>query len=142
MDGPYITTENVIATYKLYIPASYNIPIYDDYPSDSDIVRFGLYVSDVHTVQRVPYQLAVQQCGSIYHATDQFKVTYVSYQDDPHNVQVNNIISDIVRYVDPLTGKQLMDGYFNRHFDQVLTYGPNREKHDWTFHMVRLEFQT
>jgi len=43
----------------------------------------------------------------------------------------------------PSDSVQLMDGYFERDFNQVRTYGPTQaEKHTWTFRMLRMEFNT
>jgi hypothetical protein len=99
-------------------------------------------VSDVHTVSRNPHQLAIQYCGAIYHAYDEFGVTYISYQDDPYNVAINAIIANLVTAIKD-DGEQLMSGYFERNFDQVRTYGPTQaEKHTWTFSLTRLEFNT
>lgn len=131
---PLITTTQIIKALQVSIPKLWNIPIYDDFPSDSDVVRFGVYVSDVHTVERNPYQLGVTAGGAIYTAIDQFGVTYVSFQDDPYNVQVNAIIANLVYAA-------IMEGYHERDFSQELFYGMQAEKHTWTFQLKRLEFQ-
>lgn len=141
LNAPLITTVDVIDALRLTIPNSWNIPIYDEFPSDSDVVRYGVYVSDVHTVERSVNQLAVNYCGYIYNAVDQFNVTYISFQDDPYNVPLNAIIANLV--TDEVAGVQLMDGYFQRTFTQDLTYGPTQaERHTWTFQMTRMEFNT
>ena len=142
LNAPTVNTQQIIDVLKRDIPKQWNIPIYDDFPSDSEVVRYGIYVSDVHTVSRNPHQLAVQYCGAIYHAFDEFNITYISYQDDPYNLQVNAIIANLVTAVKD-DGVQLMDGYFERDFDQVRSYGPTQaEKHTWTFSLVRMEFNT
>jgi hypothetical protein len=142
LNAPTVTVNQIIDVLKRDIPKAWNIPIYDDFPSDSDVVRYGIYVSDVHTVSRNPHQLAIQYCGAIYHAIDEFGVTYISYQDDPYNVAVNAIIGNLVTAVKN-DGVQLMDGYFERNFDQVRSFGPTQaEKHTWTFSLTRLEFNT
>jgi hypothetical protein len=142
LNAPTINTQQIIDVLKRDIPKKWNIPIYDDFPSNSEVVRYGIYVSDVHTVSRNPHQLAVQYCGAIYHAFDEFNVTYISYQDDPYNLQVNAIIGNLVTAVKD-DGVQLMDGYFERDFDQVRSYGPTQaEKHTWTFSLLRMEFNT
>jgi hypothetical protein len=142
LNAPTVTVTQIIDVLRRDIPKAWNIPIYDDFPSDSDVVRYGIYVSDVHTVSRNPHQLAIQYCGAIYHAYDEFGVTYISYQDDPYNTAVNAIIGNLVTAVKD-DGVQLMDGYFERDFDQVRTYGPTQaEKHTWTFRMLRMEFNT
>ncbi len=142
LNEPTVNQEEISVVLRRDIPKAWNIPIYDDFPSDSEVVRYGIYVSDVHTISRNPHQLAVQYCGAIYHAIDEFGVTYISYQDDPYNVAVNAIIANLVTAIKD-DGKQLMDGYFERNFDQVRSYGPTQaEKHTWTFRLLRLEFNT
>ena len=70
LNAPLLTTTDLTAALRLTIPTSWNIPVYDDYPSDLDIVRFGVYVSDIHTVDRNPYKLGVTYGGDIYNADD------------------------------------------------------------------------
>ena len=142
LNAPTVNTQQIIDVLKRDIPKQWNIPIYDDFPSDSEVVRYGIYVSDVHTVSRNPHQLGIQYCGAIYHAVDEFGITYISYQDDPYNTAVNAIIANLVTSVKD-DGEQLMDGYFERNFEQVRSYGPTQaEKHTWTFSLTRLEFNT
>lgn len=141
-NAPTVNQQQIIDVLKRDVPKAWNIPIYEDFPSDNEKVRYGIYVSDVHTDHRNPHQLAVQYCGTIYHAYDEFMVTYISYQEDPYNIQVNAIIANLVVAVKD-DGQQLFDGYFQRDFDQVRTYGPTQaEKHVWTFSLLRLEFNT
>ena len=89
LNAPLITTKEIIDVLRLTIPSKWNVPIYDDFPSDSDVVRYGVYVSDVHTVERSVNQLAITYCGYIYNAVDQFSVTYISFQDDPYNIPID-----------------------------------------------------
>jgi hypothetical protein len=142
LNEPTVTETQISDVLKRDIPTAWNIPIYSDFPSDSEKVRYGIYVSDVHTVSRNPHQLGIQYCGAIYHAIDEFNVTYISYQDDPYNTAINAIIANLVVAIKD-DGEQLMNGYFERNFDQVRTYGPTQaEKHTWTFSLTRLEFNT
>ena len=142
LNAPTVNTTQIIDVLKRDIPRTWNVPIYDDFPSEDEKVRYGIYVSDVHTNSRNPHQLAIQYCGAIYHAFDVFDVTYISYQDDPYNLDVNAIIANLVVALKD-DGEQLMEGYFERNFNQVRTYGPTQaEKHVWTFELTRLEFNT
>jgi hypothetical protein len=142
LNAPLVTDQQIYDVLMRDIPREWNIPIYLDFPSNSDKVRYGIYVSDVHTVSRNPHQLGIQYCASIYHAFDEFGVTYISYQEDPYNVQVNAIVANLVTAIKD-DGVQLFDGYFERDFDQVRSYGPTQaEKHSWTFRLLRLEFNT
>jgi hypothetical protein len=142
LNAPTVNTTQIIDVLKRDIPRAWSVPIYDDFPSQDEKVRYGIYVSDVHTNSRNPHQLAIQYCGAIYHAFDVFDVTYISYQDDPYNLDVNAIIANLVTALKD-DGQQLMEGYFERNFNQVRTYGPTQaEKHVWTFELTRLEFNT
>lgn len=142
LNEPYVNGTQIINVLKRDIPKAWNIPVYDDYPSEADVVRYGVYVSDVHLDERNPHQLAVQYCGAIYHAYDVFNITYISYQDDPYNTAINAIIANLVTALKD-DGQQLFDGYFERDFSQVRTYGPTQaERHTWTFRLLRMEFNT
>lgn len=139
---PYVYESEIIAVLRRDIPRQWNIPIYDDFPSDNEVVRYGVYVSDVHLDERNPHQLGIQYCASIYHAYDTFNIAYISYQDDPYNRAINAIIGNLVTAVKD-DGEQLFNGYFERDFNQVRTYGPtSSEKHVWTFRLLRMEFNT
>lgn len=142
LNEPFVTGTDIVNVLKRDIPKAWNIPVYDDFPSEADVVRYGVYVSDVHLDERNPHQLGVQYCATIYHAYDVFNVTYISYQDDPYNIAVNAIIANLVTALKD-NGQQLFDGYFERDFDQVRTYGPTQaERHTWTFRLLRMEFNT
>jgi hypothetical protein len=142
LNQPYVNGTQIVNVLKRDIPKAWNIPVYDDYPSEADVVRYGVYVSDVHLDERNPHQLAVQYCGAIYHAYDVFNITYISYQDDPYNNAINDIIANLVVALKD-NGEQLFDGYFERDFSQVRTYGPTQaERHTWTFRLLRMEFNT
>jgi hypothetical protein len=142
LNAPTVNTQQIIEVLQRDIPRAWSVPIYDDFPSNDEKVRYGIYVSDVHTNSRNPHQLGIQYCGAIYHAFDVFDVTYISYQDDPYNLDVNAIIANLVIALKD-DGQQLMEGYFERNFNQVRTYGPTQaEKHVWTFELTRLEFNT
>ena len=141
-NAPLVNEQQIIDVIKRDVPKQWKIPVYADFPSSSEKVRYGIYVSDVHTNHRTPHQLAIQYCGTIYHAFDEFTITYISYQDDPYNIQVNAIIANLVTALKD-DGVQLFDGYFQRVFNQERTYGPTQaEKHTWTFELLRLEFNT
>ena len=142
LNSPTVTQNEIFEVVRRDIPTAWNVPIFEDFPSNSEVVRYGVYISDVHTVERNPNQLGIQFCGAIYNASDEFNITYVSYQDDPYNVAVNSIIGNLVTAIKD-DGMQLMDGYFQRDFNQVRTFGPTQaEKHTWTFRMLRMEFNT
>lgn len=139
---PFTTRQQILDVLRRDIPNNVDVPIYDEYPSDSSKVRYGLYVTAPDVVSRSVYQLAVQYCGSIYEAVDEFDVLFVSYQEDPYATTINTIVSNLVTSVKD-DGNQLFDGYFTRTFDQAFEYGPTRaETYTWTFSLTRLDFNT
>ena len=132
---PLINREQVIATLLATIPKTNpRIEVSGIYPSDDAIVSYGLYVSDVSTVDKTPYQLGVQHCGSIYTVTDEVQVLYVSYQDDKHVPAITNSIQNLS------SNLTLMNGYHEMDFTQDVVLGNNSEKRTYTFSLKRLEF--
>lgn len=141
-NNQYITQGEIIDALKLQIKQlKLTVPVYDEFPSDSNIVRYGLYVSDLFVGDRSPYQLALNLGGNIYIAIDEFTVTYVSFQKDPNRALIRKLVDDLVTYEDPKTELEMMNGYFERDYVQSLDYGPQLQKYTWTFRLKRLEFQ-
>lgn len=141
LNRPLITTEDIVEALKHSIPADWNVPIYDEFPSDVSKVRFGVYVDSISTVSRTVNQLGVQYCGAYYNAEDEFNIIYVSFQQDPYQDEVGDIINNLVTY--KVGDIPLMDGYFSRTFTQSTDYGPTRaEINTWVFTLTRLEFNT
>lgn len=141
LNKPLTNTSEIIAALRLSIPNEWNVPIYDEFPSDESKVRYGLYVSTLHTSGRTVNQLGVQYCGAYYNAEDTFDVIYVSYQQDPYEQDIVAIVSNLVSY--EIDGAQLFDGYFSRTYTLESTFGPTRaEIFTWNFSLTRLEFNT
>jgi len=141
LNSPLVSQQEIIDALRLTVPSDWNIPIYDEFPSDISAVRFGLYVSNVINSERNVNQLGVQYCGAIYNAVDTVTINYVSFQQDPYEAQVCNVVGDLV--TDDIDGVQLMNGYFQRTYNHELTYGPTRAAiHTWTFSLTRLNFNT
>ena len=142
-NDPYITGEQVYTMLKKYIPKSWSVPIFSntDYASDTDIVRYGIYVSDIVTTNRVPNQLGVTTGSSIYNATDTFYIAYISFQQDPNLIRVRDMVNNLVTDNYPGTDVPFMNGYFQRNYAEELNYGTQRQRYTWTFELTRLEFQ-
>jgi len=141
LNAPTVSQIEIIEALKLEVPKSWNVPVYDEFPSDVAQVRYGLYVSNLWTDARTVNQLGIQYCGAIYNANDTFTVNYVSFQNDPHENDVANIVNNLVTL--QVDGVALFDGYFERTLDHNLEYGPTRAAiHTWTFSLTRLEFNT
>jgi hypothetical protein len=142
LTGPFVTREQILEVLRRDIVNVVDVPIYDEFPSDSSKVRYGLYVAAPDTVSRSVNQLAVQYCGYIYEEVDEFDVLFVSYQQDPLAPTVNAIVRNILTSVKD-NGEQLFDGYFSRTFNQTFEYGPTRaEIYTWIFSLTRLDFNT
>jgi hypothetical protein len=138
---PYITQQEIIDALRVTIPNQWNIPIYDEFPSEVEKVRFGLYVGKVYTINRTVNSLGVTYCGSIYNADDTFQVNYVSFQQDPYEVDVCNIVNNLTTL--QIDNVPLFDGYFSNLFDTNLTYGPTRAAiYTWNFRLTRMDFNT
>ena len=142
LTGPFTTRQQILEVLQRDITNVVDVPIYDEYPSDTSKVRYGLYVSAPDTINRTVNQLAVQYAGYIYEEVDEFDVLFVSYQQDPLAVAVNAVVRNILTSVKD-DGTQLFDGYFSRTFDQTFEYGPTRaEIYTWIFSLTRLDFNT
>lgn len=134
---PLITKSSVINALTRTIPTvTPRIEISDEFPSDDAIIRYGVFVDDVSTTDKTPYQLGVQYGGSIYTVTDTFAVLYVGIQND---INSDNICNAIQNLSSNLT---LMNGYHEMSFTQDMTIGNRSEKRTYTFTLKRLEFLT
>ena len=142
-NDPYITSKEVYIMLKSYIPKEWDVPVFSntDWASDTDIVRYGIYVSDIVTTNRVPNQLGVTTGSNIYNATDEFYIAYVSFQQDPNLGRVRDMVNNLVTDYYPGTDVPFLNGYFERDYQEVLNYGTQRERYTWTFKLTRLEFQ-
>jgi len=110
------------------------IEVSANYPSDDATVAYGLYVDDVTTNSRTINQLAIQKCGSMYDAVDQFNILYISFQNDPQSLAIQDAIEDLAANVN------FFDGYTSVEFDREVTIGNKSEIHTYTFDLTRLEF--
>ena len=59
------------------------IEVSANYPSEDSTIAYGLYVDDVTENSRTVNQLAIQNCGTMYDAVDEFNILYISFQNDP-----------------------------------------------------------
>lgn len=132
---PLITKANIIDYIKEV--ADTLVPIVEVsgiYPSADDIVPYGVYVDDVSTISREVYQLGTQPCGSIYTMTDQFQILFVSIQDDPKWIFIEERIQDMS------ADSAFFNGYFEVTFTQDVVIGNRSEKRTYTFDLKRLNF--
>lgn len=132
---PLITKPQIIAYIKQI--ADNLVPIVevsDIYPSADDIVAYGIYVDDVSTISREVNQLGVTKCGSVYTMTDQFTILFVSYQNDPKWIFLEERIQDMS------ADSAFFDGYYEVTFTQDVVIGNRSEKRTYTFNLKRLNF--
>lgn len=135
MAQPLVNKADIVAYLRAV--ARVQTPIIEvagNYPSDEDTVAYGLYVDDVTTNSRTVNQLAIQYCGSMYDAVDQFNILYISFQNDPQSVAIQTAIEDLAANVN------FFDGYKSVEFDREVTIGNKSEIHTYTFDLSRIEF--
>jgi len=132
---PLITKQNIIDYIK--VVTDNLVPIVEVsgiYPATDDIVPYGIYIDDVSTVSREVNQLGVNSCGSIYTMTDQFMILFVSIQDDPKWIFVEERIQNMS------ADSSFFDGYFEVTFTQSIVIGNRSEKRTYIFNLRRLNF--
>ena len=135
MSRPLVDKAQVVAylraVAKLQTPI---IEVSATYPSEDDNIAYGLYVDDVTNNARTVNQLAIQYCGSMYNADDQFNILYISFQNDPQSIVIQDAIEDLAGNVN------FFDGYTSVEMSRDVTIGNRSEIHTYTFDLSRLEF--
>ncbi len=78
-DTTYFIDKDRVIAYLRLIAEREELPIevLSEYPSVDDRVSYGIYVNSINSVDRTPYKLGIQPCGSIYIVTDQLQILYV-----------------------------------------------------------------
>ena len=137
MAQPLIDKQDIINVLANTVPVTTpRIEINNEYPSNDDVIRYGIFVDDVETQEKSPYQLGVQYSGSIYTVTDTFNVLYVSIQNDNEGSNVTNAIQNLS------SNLSLMNGYHEMDYTHDMEIGNRSEKHTFVFTLKRLEFLT
>jgi len=135
MSRPLVDKEKIVtylrAVARLQSPI---IEVSGNYPSEDDNIAYGLYVDDVTNNGRTINQLGVQYCGSMYDADDQFNILYISFQNDPQSLVIQDAIEDLAGNVN------FFDGYKSVEMSRDVTIGNRSEIHTYTFDLTRLEF--
>jgi hypothetical protein len=132
---PLIVKQNIID--YINVVARNLVPVVEVsgiYPATDDIVPYGIYVDDVSTISREVNQLGVTRCGSIYTMTDQFSVLFVSIQDDPKWIFIEERIQNMS------ADAAFFNGYYEVTFTQDIVIGNRSEKRTYTFNLKRLNF--
>lgn len=132
---PLIVKQNIIDYIK--VVADTLVPIVEVsgiYPATDDVVAYGIYVDDVSTISREVNQLGVTRCGTVYTMTDQFSVLFVSIQDDPKWLFIEERIQGMA------ADAGFFNGYYEVTFTQNIVIGNRSEKRTYTFNLKRLNF--
>jgi hypothetical protein len=132
---PLIVKQNIIDYIK--VVADTLVPIVEVsgvYPAADDVVPYGIYVDDVSTISREVNQLGITRCGSIYTMTDQFNVLFVSIQDDPKWIYIEERIQGMA------ADAAFFNGYYEVTFTQDIVIGNRSEKRTYVFNLKRLNF--
>jgi hypothetical protein len=134
MTMPLITKESVMAYLQVRLPTNPPVEVIGVYPHDDSVIKYGVYVRNVNTASREPFQIGVTYSGSIYTKTDTFEIVYVSFQDDPQNLDTRSVIEGIASNVD------FLDGYHEADFTTSVQIGNRSEKYTYNFSLKRLDF--
>lgn len=132
---PLIVKQNVIDYIK--VVADTLTPIVEVsgiYPSADDIVPYGIYCDDVSTISREVNQLGTTPCGSVYTMTDSFNILFVSIQDDPKWIFLEERIQNMA------ADSTFFSGYYEVTFTQNVVLGNRSEKRTYVFNLKRLNF--
>lgn len=131
-----IVTKDLVYEYLYNICKELNPPVdvITTYPSVGDQVGYGVYINGVNTVERTPYKLGLQPCGSIYTVTDQFFIMFVSFQNDPNAGAVTDAIFTMVEDSD------FWSGYHEVDFTNSISFGARNKIRTYIISAKRINF--
>jgi hypothetical protein len=132
---PYVSKEALVEYMRLTCDnLTPIVEVSGIYPSNDDVVPFGVYVRDAHPVSREVNINGVTPCGQVFTVTDEFEILYVSFQDDPQSNTVLGTINDLA------ANRSFFNGYYEVTFSKTEVIGNRSEKHTYTFNLKRLDF--
>jgi hypothetical protein len=133
---PLVTKDQIVAYLRLTCnELNPIVEVSDIYPSNDEVVAYGVYVGDVDYESREPYQLGIQKSGSIYIASDTIDIMYVSYQNDNQRELVEDRIYDLA------SDSGFFDGYHEVTFTEDTVLGNSKSRRTtFTFNLNRLNF--
>jgi len=135
MSLPYITkTEIYDYLYAVCSELSPPVDVITTYPSVGDQVGYGVYINSINAVNRTPYKLGLQKCGSIYTVTDEFYLMFVSFQNDPNAGAVVEAINSMIE------DSNLWDGYHEVDFTNSITFGARNKIRTYVISAKRVNF--
>lgn len=135
MSKPYITKEEIYE-YLYAVCSKLNPPVdvLKVYPSLSDNVGYGVYINNINAVERTPYKLGLQPCGSIYTVTDEFYIMFVSFQNDPNAEAVTETIQSMIE------NSNLWNGYHEVDFTNNISFGARNKIRTYVIRAKRVNF--
>ena len=135
MKMPYITKLEIYE-YLHAICSQLNPPVdvITTYPSAGDQVGYGVYLNGLNAVNRTPYKLALQKCGSIYTVTDEFYLMFVSFQNDPNAGAVVEAINSLIYDSD------FWQGYHEVDFNNTVSFGSRNKIRTYVISAKRMNF--
>ena len=134
MSLPLVDQKKIVDYLVLRMPQDPIIEVNSNYPTSDAQASYGVYVTNVYTRAREVNQLGVKYGASMYTCSDEFKILYVSYHQDPQSQQVEDVIAELAR------DTNFFDGYFQVTYQRVTVFGQRSEKYTYTFDIKRLEF--
>ena len=135
MSNPYITKQEIYE-YLYAVCSKLNPPVdvITTYPSTGDNVGYGVYINSINAVERTPYKLGLQKCGSIYTVTDEFYLIFVSFQNDPNAGAVVETIQTMIE------DSNLWNGYHEVDFTNSITFGARNKIRTYVIRAKRVNF--
>lgn len=135
MSSPLVTKKEIY-DYLYAVCSRLNPPVdvLTTYPSISDNVAYGVYINGVNAVNRTPYKLGLQPCGSIYTVTDEFYCMFVSFQLDPNQGPVTDAIMSMIE------DSNLWSGYHEVDFTNTVTFGSRNKIRTYIISAKRINF--
>ena len=131
-----LITKTEIYEYLHAVCSQLNPPVdvITTYPSVGDQVGYGVYINSINTVNRAPYKLGLQPCGSIYTVTDEFYLMFVSFQNDPNGPAVTEAINTMIY------DSNLWEGYHEVDFTNTITFGARNKIRTYVISAKRINF--
>ena len=133
MSQPLVTSKQISDFLKdAYCEIKPKIPVIIDYPSEDARVSYGVYIDGINVVSRTVQQESMTFCGRVYEVTDQFRVLFVSIQNDKKAPQVEDAIHSLVNQL-------FFDGYQEITYEVDESFGSRGNLKEYTFTLTRLD---
>ena len=135
MSNPYLTKQEIYDyLYAVCSRLSPPVDVITTYPSLGDNVGYGVYINSINAVNRTPYKLGLQPCGSIYTVTDEFYLVFVSFQNDPNAGAVVEAINTMIE------DSELWSGYHEVDFTNSISFGARNKIRTYVISAKRVNF--